>query len=190
TTRNFRLSDLMEGWEIGLPKIKAGGEMTLYIPSPLAYGENVRAGIPANSIIIFDIKLVDLADNQADFDEKKIIEYLAENNLTAERHESGLHYIIEEPGEEEKPTPNSEVLVLYKGYLLDGTVFDETIEDDARQFNLNGLITGWRVGIPFIGSGGKITLFIPSSLGYGGSARPSIPANSVLIFEIELKNFQ
>lgn len=189
-TRNFRLSNLMEGWQIGVPKIKVGGEMTLYIPSPLAYGENVRSGIPANSILIFDIKLVDVAQTQAEFDQRKIENYLTENNLTAERHESGLYYIIEEEGSADKPNANSEVLVLYQGYLLDGSVFDETDPDNARQFSLTGVITGWRVGVPFIGSGGKIKLLIPSSLGYSGNARPGIPANSVLIFDIELKNFQ
>lgn len=190
TTRNFRLSNLMEGWQIGLGKIKAGGEMTLYIPSPLAYGETARAGIPANSILIFDIKLVDVAETQSEFDQRKIENYLTENNLTAERHESGLHYIIEEAGSAEKPDANSEVLVLYQGYLLNGDVFDETNDDDARQFALAGLIPGWRIGIPFIGKGGKIKLIVPSGLGYSGNPRPGIPANSVLIFDIELKNFQ
>lgn len=189
TTRNFLLSNLLEGWKIGIPKLTKGGEITLYIPSTLAYGENARIGIPENSILIFDIKLVDFADTQLEFDDRKILEYLDANSLTAEKHESGLYYIIEEPGSEEKPNSSSEVLVNYKGYLLDGSVFDETT-DNAVSFSLTNLINAWRIGIPLIGSGGKITLITPSYLAYGGSARTGIPANSVLVFEIELKNFQ
>jgi FKBP-type peptidyl-prolyl cis-trans isomerase len=73
--------------------------------------------------------------------------------------------------------------------LIDGTVFDESEEDDAVQFNLSNVVTGWRVGVPLIKKGGKIQLFIPSNLGYANRAQEGIPEYSVLIFEIELVNF-
>lgn len=129
-------------------------------------------------------------EDRLEEDEAAILAYLEENNLTAERHESGVHYIIEEEGEgSEFPTAFSTVLVRYKGYLLDGTVFDETEDGDAVQFNLANLINGWRIGIPLIKKGGKIQLFIPSNLGYANREQPQIPAYSPLIFEIELVNF-
>jgi FKBP-type peptidyl-prolyl cis-trans isomerase len=132
------------------------------------------------------------AEDRREEDEVKILNYLEENNLMAEaeRHESGVYYIIEEEGEGSTfPTPNSQVLVRYKGYLIDGTVFDESEEDDAVQFNLSNVVTGWRVGVPLIKKGGKIQLFIPSNLGYANRAQEGIPEYSVLIFEIELVNF-
>ena len=78
----------------------------------------------------------------------------------------------------------------YKGYLLDGTVFDETPGSDARTFFLYQVIRGWQIAIPLLQKNGKGTFFIPSGLAYGPFERPGIPANSVLIFETELVNFQ
>lgn len=131
-------------------------------------------------------------EDRSEEDEVTIVNYLEENNLfaDAERHESGVYYIIEEEGEGSNfPTPNSQVLVEYKGYLIDGTVFDESEEGDARQFNLSNVIVGWRIGVPQIKKGGKVQLFIPSNLGYAATEQEDIPAYSVLIFEIELLNF-
>lgn len=188
---HFLLSNLVEGWQIGLPKIKTGGEITLYVPSSLGFGAIGTGGIPANSILVFDIKLLDVANTQAEYDERKIEAYIEANNLeNVQRDPSGLYYLIEEEGSADKPSNDSEVLVLYQGYLLNGDIFDETLANDARQFSLVGVISGWRIGVPFIGRGGRIKLLIPSALAYGPSVRTGIPANSVLIFDIELKNFQ
>ena len=128
--------------------------------------------------------------NQSVVDQETIEEYLATNQLNAERHESGIYYIIEEPGSGGSPNINSEVLVRYKGYLLDGTVFDQTPGNDTRTFFLFQVIEGWQIAIPLLKKGGKGTFIIPSQLAYGPVARPGIPANSVLIFETELVNFQ
>lgn len=121
-------------------------------------------------------------------DTKKIEGYLADNNLVAESTASGLHYIIEEPGTGGHPDINSTVTVKYKGYLLDGNVFDDS-GNDTVTFPLNNLILGWQEGIPLLQKGGKGKFFIPSALGYGRNGSGSIPGNSVLIFEIELVNF-
>ncbi len=128
--------------------------------------------------------------NQPQVDQELIEAYLEENQLTAERHSSGLYFIIEEPGSGGSPNINSEVLVRYKGYLLDGTVFDQTPGNDARTFFLSQVIRGWQIAIPLLKKSGKGTFFIPSGLGYGPEPRTGIPANSVLVFETELVNFQ
>ena len=80
------------------------------------------------------------------------------------------------------------VKVHYKGYLTDGSVFDET-SGNAREFALYSVIEGWQIGIPLFGKGGKGKLFIPSDYGYGGSSTDEIPAHSVLIFDIVLSDF-
>ncbi|MCB0582632.1 MAG: FKBP-type peptidyl-prolyl cis-trans isomerase [Phaeodactylibacter sp.] len=119
-------------------------------------------------------------------DQDLIETYLEDNQINAERHSSGLYYLIEEPGSGTSPRSNSEVLAKYKGYLMDGSVFDQR----TNTFFLSNTIAGWRIGIPLLKKGGKGKFFIPSGLGYGRQERPGIPANSVLIFEVELIDFQ
>lgn len=60
--RSFPLQNLIEGWQIGIPLVKKGGNITLIIPSRLGYGSVARTGIPANSVLIFDITLVDFSE--------------------------------------------------------------------------------------------------------------------------------
>jgi len=127
---------------------------------------------------------------QAEEDEMLLQQYLEDNQIDAIRHESGLYYDIEVAGSGGSPTINSEVQAKYKGYLTDGFVFDETPNDETRFFFLSQVIRGWQIGIPLLEKGGKGTFLVPSNLGYGFQARPGIPANSVLIFEVELINFQ
>ncbi|NRB62024.1 MAG: FKBP-type peptidyl-prolyl cis-trans isomerase [Saprospiraceae bacterium] len=122
-------------------------------------------------------------------DDVKIQNYLEENNITADKHESGLYYNIQKSGDSSRPNVESTVEVRYKGTLLDGTVFDQTQGSSTVSFPLNRLITAWQIGIPLIGKGGSITLYCPSELGYGSNRVGSIPANSVLIFEIDLVSF-
>jgi FKBP-type peptidyl-prolyl cis-trans isomerase FkpA len=65
-------------------------------------------------------------------------------------------------------------------------VFDQTQPGATYSNYLNNLIVGWVNGIPYVKPGGKIRLYIPPSLGYGSAANGPIPANSILIFEIDL----
>jgi FKBP-type peptidyl-prolyl cis-trans isomerase FkpA len=124
-------------------------------------------------------------------DDKIIKDYLAANDLTAESTPSGLYYIILTPGGTIHPTIDNDVKVMYKGYLTDGTVFDQSTYSTNKPatFPLKNLVKGWQEGLPMIGVGGKIQLFIPSELGYGSTAKPGIPASSVLIFDIDLLDF-
>lgn len=82
-------------------------------------------------------------------------------------------------------TVNSTVKVLYKGYLTNGEIFDQT-NQDARVFKLKNLIEGWRIGIPLLKEGGSGIFLLPSAMGYGSNQVGAIPPNSVIIFEIEL----
>lgn len=130
------------------------------------------------------------AAEQLEQDVEKIKKYLADNNLTAIATPSGLHHIITEAGSGGSPTIQSTVTVKYKGYLLDGTIFDQTTGSQTATFPLANLISGWQEGIPLLQKGGKGTFLLPSALGYGPNQVGPIPANSVLIFEIELIDFQ
>ena len=123
--------------------------------------------------------------------DKAIIEkYLTDNSLTAQSTSSGLYYIIEKAGGENHPTINSYVSANYKGYLTTGVVFDESYSSgQPSTFALTSVIKGWQEGLQLIGVKGKIKLLVPSALAYGSEAKTGIPANSVLIFEVELVEF-
>lgn len=113
-----------------------------------------------------------------------ITQYIADNNLTATKTESGLYYIINEPGTGAHPTATDDVTVTYKGYYTNGAVFEEP--DNENTFNLSGVIQGWTEGIQYLKEGGSATLLIPAHLGYGSFNFASIPGGSVLIFDVEL----
>jgi FKBP-type peptidyl-prolyl cis-trans isomerase FkpA len=121
-------------------------------------------------------------------DIKKIEEYLADNNLVAQSTASGLHYIIETEGSGGHPSLSDEVSVIYKGYYLDGKVFDQ-VSGSPITFPLDGVIAGWQEGIPLFKKGGKGKLFLPSALAYGEFPPPGIRKNAVLAFDVELVDF-
>lgn len=111
--------------------------------------------------------------------------YLEANDLTAVKSSSGLYYIIDEPGTGDQPTYTSNVTVAYKGYFLNGTVFDES-EAEGVSFNLQQVILGWTEGITYFKEGGSGILLVPAHLGYGSYKYNGIPGGSVLVFEIKL----
>ncbi len=101
-----------------------------------------------------------------------VAQYLATNNITATRDDQGFFYTIEATGTGDRPKSCSNVTVGYTGKLTNGTIFDQSPE---TSFDLGTLIDGWKAGIPLIAKGGKITLYLPPSLGYGDRAAGPIP---------------
>lgn len=124
---------------------------------------------------------------QLEKDIELIENYLADSNLTAKPTGSGLYYIIEEGGTGDIPDVFSKVTISYTGKLLNGEVFEEGEVDGSPLYTY---IEGWQEGIQLFKDGGKGTLFIPSKLGYGAYPSGSIPANSVLIFDINLTDVE
>ena len=125
-------------------------------------------------------------DDQREIDQQLIEAYILEHQLDADSTSSGLYYVIDDPGSSEHPTINDVVTVDYIGFFLNGDIFDN---GNDVTFPLNQVIAGWQEGIPLFGKGGRGQLIIPSHLAYGDSPRAGIPANSVLAFEIHLKDF-
>lgn len=101
---------------------------------------------------------------------------------------SGLQYVVEKEGEGATPTAEDEVTVHYTGRLLDGTVFDSSVNrGEPATFPLNRVIPGWTEGVQLMKEGAKYTFFIPSDLAYGPQGVPgAIPPHSTLIFDVEL----
>ncbi len=124
-------------------------------------------------------------EKQAEQDESTIVKFLADKNITAQRHASGIYYQITNPGTGSITySINTTVSAKYAGRLLSGVEFDKSVQPIA--FKLGGVIAGWQIGVPLIQKGGKIRLFIPSGLGYGPGGQGPIPPNAVLDFDIEL----
>lgn len=114
-----------------------------------------------------------------------------EKKAGVKKTSSGLLYKIEKAGEGASPKPTDTVKVHYKGTLTDGTVFDSSYErKEPIEFQLNQLVPAWIEAIPMMKKGGKMEIVAPPTLGYGDRDAGKIPANSTLIFEIELLDFK
>ena len=101
--------------------------------------------------------------------------------------ESGLQYLILSEGKGNNPTLNDNVTVHYHGTLIDGTIFDSSVDrKQPATFPLNGVIPGWQEALQMMSIGSKWKIFIPSELAYGESGAGAIGPNSTLIFEVEL----
>ncbi len=106
--------------------------------------------------------------------------------------ESGLQYTVNVMGKGAKPTAESTVKVHYEGRLIDGTVFDSSIErGEPISFPLNGVIRGWTEGLQLMPIGSKFTFYIPYDLAYGeNGAGQDIPPFAALIFDVELLDIE
>lgn len=124
------------------------------------------------------------ANKAPDSEIQLVANHIAANNITAVQHCSGVFYTIEVAGTGKNPTACSNVSVKYKGYLTNGTVFDQAV--NPVDFNLEMIVPGWRNVLPLLKAGGRMVIYIPPSLGYGSQANGPIPANSILVFEVDL----
>jgi len=167
---------------------KRGGPIPPQIDSALsiAFTIKVREILPQEQFQMFmEAELKKREVRIFNQDKKDIDDYLTEKNLTALQDTSGLQYIIHSSGGGKKPSPDDCVEVKYKGtFLKTGKVFDEA---ERIAFPLNGVIAGWRLGIPLLGKGDSATLYIPSKLAYGPQGYPgAIPPDEILIFNVTL----
>lgn len=117
--------------------------------------------------------------------------FLAENGKRdgVETTASGLQYEVLEQGDGEKPSPTSHVTVHYHGTLIDGTVFDSSIDrGQPAAFGVNQVIPGWTEALQLMNKGSKYRLYIPQDIAYGANPHPggAIEPYMALIFDVEL----
>lgn len=210
--------DIMEG----IAMMGVGDSASFLITADSFFVYNVGGMLPSDitpgSKIRFEIKLERVQTLEELENEKKenarlqlekekqaIDAYLSENKISAQPLESGLIIIEKVKGNGKKPQNGQKVKVNYTGKLLNGKVFDTSIEADAKasgvynpqrtykpfEFTLGAgqVIRGWDEGIAQLSVGSKATLIIPSALGYGQQDMGIIPPNSTLVFEVELVGF-
>jgi FKBP-type peptidyl-prolyl cis-trans isomerase FkpA len=143
-----------------------------------------------SALLVLTLLISCSKDKEANIDytaknEVEIKAYIAKNNLTAQRSNTGLYYVINAAGTGAQPTASSNVTVSYKGYYTNGTVFDQS-NAAGISFGLNRVIAGWTEGIPYFKTGGNGILLVPAHLAYGSSDYNGIPGGSVLIFDVKL----
>lgn len=163
------------------------GVLDAQVPSKMKFSEEEMQTIISH----FNIVMNEAISKRAEATKLKASVFFEENKkkVGVKVTESGLQYkVISEGNAGEKPTINDTVTVHYIGKLLDGTIFDSSVErKKPTTFPLASVITGWTEGLQLMKPGDKFILYIPSELGYGEQGGgEKIPPNEPLIFEIEL----
>lgn len=174
------ISALKQGLEAALNGDDPSVDINLYaarLQSILASRMNGGGGEEANASL----------EEQKDKGMLFVAKYMEEHS-NAKQTDSGLVYEITQEGSGPAPTATDTVEVHYTGTLIDGTVFDSSVDrGETAKFPLNRVIPGWTEGLQLLKEGGKIKLIIPSDLAYGDAgAGGQIPGGATLVFEVEL----
>lgn len=199
----FPLNSVIKGWQEGIPLMSVGSKYRFYIPQELAYGmRSPSPKIPAGSTLIFEVELFEIIP-QGNAQPQKSVQSPATEQVELGKAfmeanakkpgvktlENGIQYIVLVEGDGPKPKVTDNVTVHYHGTLINGTVFDSSVErGQPATFNLQQLIKGWQIGIPLMPVGSKYRFFIPQQYAYGMTTRGKIPGGATLIFDIELFN--
>jgi len=204
-------------YEEGLTMLGKGDSATFYVSADSLFTRAMQPlppGVQKGTDIGIAVKVMNVQsedeykktqaaefEKQKGIDAKVIDSYVAKSGLTGkgQKTESGVYYIVTQPSSGPAPKPGDIVKVRYTGKLLNGTVFDSSEKSlnpqasgEPVQFpiGVGQVIPGWEEGVLKMHKGEKVTLIIPSTLAYGPRANPKIPANSVLLFDIELVDIQ
>ncbi|MDO9255163.1 MAG: FKBP-type peptidyl-prolyl cis-trans isomerase [Bacteroidales bacterium] len=209
-----------KGFDEAIGLMKLGSKATVVVPSSMGFGEKGRKDSGGQDIIspyspvVYDIEILEIKTkseneeaikqeeaiknetaNLALFNEPSLIkQYIEANNITATPTSSGLYYIERVKGIGPKASTGKKVKVHYTGKLLNGKIFDSSLDRKPStpfEFTLGQgqVIPGWDEGISMMSAGGKATLILPSKLAYGErGAGNDIPAYTPLIFDVELIN--
>lgn len=185
--------------EDDLVKVRLGAFEVMNEEAIQAYFEKVMAAE--------EVKREERAAERIVEEEKIIQDYLKEKGLEAQKTESGLYYVIEEEGTGDPVAPGTMMHVNYAGYLIDGSLFDTSIEALAKEkgiftegrpyeplpvaVGMGQVIPGWDEGLLLLKKGSKGKFLIPSPLGYGENAMGArIPANSILVFDVDVADVE
>ena len=172
----------IKGIDAGIVGMKVGGMRTIIIPSELAYGKEGMGPVPPNTDMKVVIELLE-ANEPIKVDRWEV------DSTKYQTTKSGLKYVILQNGTGENADSGRTVTVHYTGYFENGKIFDSSVErNEPITFVLGQgmVIPGWEEGIALLKKGGKAQLVIPPALAYGSMQRGEIPANSTLIFDVEL----
>lgn len=182
---NFRSSGIQE---INVQDFADGVAAVFYGSKPKMTYDEAKAEIQA-FFTELQKKHEEEASKMAEINAKAGEEYLLENGKRVEVQTtpSGLQYEVIKDGEGDHPKPDDTVVVHYEGKLIDGTVFDSSIDrGQPATFGVTQVIPGWVEALQLMKPGAKWRLFIPSALAYGPQGAGPIGPNQTLIFDVEL----
>lgn len=183
------LSTMTNGLMIGLSLIQEGDSATIYVPSPWGYQDQGYQNVPANSILRYNIKLVDI--KMLDEEYAQIDQYILDNNMDADIEPVyGIRYAIHRVGNNISPRNGAFISTEYQGELLDGTVFDSSYGENGWPLEFTypsqTIIDGFQMGISQLHENDSATIFVPSIYGYKDQDRGVIPPNSILVFGLDI----
>lgn len=176
----FGVNEVVPGFGEGVKLLKEGGSIRLCIPAALGYGADASGPIPANSDLVFEVSLIGIKHATGPL-------AAAERSCTT-KTASGLSYTILKATSGGSPGPNDYAFINYKGFLAaTGALFDEA---DQVPLPLRGVVPGFAQGLGVMQKGGSAKLCIPAALAYGEKAKGPIPANSDLIFIVDMIDYK
>ena len=149
--------------------------------------------------VLFSFSASSLAQDQKKIDDDLLKKHFAKNKIKATKTATGLYYVISKKGTGPNAKAGQNVSMKYQGKFLDGKQFDGNMDDNFNlqrptplQFQLGKgmVIAGWDEGIQLLNKGCRATFYIPSGLGYGPGGRGPIPANTCMVFNVELVDAQ
>ncbi len=207
---------VIQGWDKGIPLFSVGSKGRLFLPPNMAYGaQGAGSDIGPNTPLVFEIEMLEVVGEeqmkelqaaqeeqyreafmaQMAIDSRLIREYATQNMLLLQYDQWGIGYTMEREGSGSKVQPGQTAVVHYTGRLLNGQVFDSSLnrgQPIAVPVGAGRVIPGWDEGLQLFAVGGKGRLYIPSSLAYGeeGAGNGIIPPDANLIFDIEVLGIQ
>jgi FKBP-type peptidyl-prolyl cis-trans isomerase len=198
-----------KGFGFGVSTLREGDQARFIVPSSLAFTYKGNGIVAPYESVIYDVDILDVK-TKADYEKEQLNEqkseqkmsdslkaneptlrdkYLKDNKITVKPLPSGLYYVPVIVGTGPKAEPGKMVKVHYTGKLLNGKVFDSSIDRKSPiEFMLGRgqVIKGWDEGISMMRQGGKATLIIPSNIAYSDRDMGVIPPYSTLVFDVEL----
>jgi FKBP-type peptidyl-prolyl cis-trans isomerase FkpA len=182
------LSTAISGFQQGLILFPANSTGRLYIPSGLAFGTSPFKAIPPNSNLFYEVKLTAVSGTKLASDTAAIYSYLQNNLLyNTGKDPSGIRYTLNSSGVSgNKPVMADSILVTYTEQILNADTLVTSVNSPVK-LALKDQVTAWRIMLPtYVEEGSQIVLYTPSGYAYGSSSVPGIPANSNLIYNIDL----
>jgi peptidylprolyl isomerase len=172
-------SGVLLGAEEAMEGMLKGETRSIIVPSRIALGDKGYGPIPPNSNLKFTITLLDT---------KEQVNMWKIDTTNTQTTPSGLKYIVIQKGSGPAPDSGKTVMVTYSGFLTNGKRFDSSVERDQPftfTLGMHQVIPGWEEGIALVNKGSKVRFIIPPQLAFGNKKVGQIPANSVLIFDVE-----
>jgi FKBP-type peptidyl-prolyl cis-trans isomerase len=189
------LSTVISGWQLGLPRFPTGSKGSLFIPSGLAFGVSSHGSVPPNSNLYYKIKLNNVNGTHYASDTTAIAAYIGAildslvlSKIKVIKDPSGIRYSYDSSGitSNVKADLSKSIEVSVTGNVLNSKSFFINASD--TMMTLNKQITAWKIILPKIKEGGRVTIYVASGYGYGSVTPPFlIPTNSNLVYQIVLK---